>query len=117
MDYSEIIPVILLFPAIGLLCVLAHKKRYKFPRSVLFFYCFLPFALGIGLLISTYLDFSHDQVMPLFFKGKSVVSKFDSTILFYLGVITNIVFYLLIAGAGLIGMFYAVRNTTFKFKE
>ncbi|MFZ3088581.1 MAG: hypothetical protein WA123_11005 [Methylotenera sp.] len=117
MDYSEIIPIVLLFPAIGLLCVLAHKKRHKFPRSVLFFYCFLPFALGIGLLISTYLDFSHDQVMPILLKGKATINKLQSPKVFWVGVTTNILFYLCFAVGGFVGMLMAVINANFRFKE
>jgi hypothetical protein len=100
-----------------MLAILAHKKRHKFPRSVLFFYCFLPFALGLGLLISTYLDFSHDKVMPLFFKGKVIVSKLNSPKLFLVGVVSNILFYLCFVTAGLIGMLIAITNTNFRFKK
>ena len=117
MDYTEIIPILLFFPAIGLLCYLAHKKRHEFPRSVLFFYCFLPFALGIGLLISTYLDFSHDQVMPLFLKGKATIYKLQSPKTFWVGVTTNILVYLCLAVAGFVGTLVAVINTNFRFKE
>ena len=117
MDYSEVIPVILLFPAIGLLCVLAHKKRHEFPRSVLFFYCLLPFALGIELLISTYLDFNHGQVMPLFLKGKASIDKLQSPKLFWVGVTTNILFYLCFAVAGFVGMLISVINANFRFKK
>ena len=117
MDYSEIIPIVLFFPAIALLCVLAHKKRHEFPRSVLFFICFLPFALGVGLLISTYFDFSHDQVMPLLLKGKATIYKLKSPKIFWVGVTTNILLYLCFAVAGFVGMLKAVTNTNFRFKE
>ena len=119
MDYSEVIPVVLFFPLIGLLCFLAYKKRHEFPRSVLFFYCFLPFALGIGLLISTYLDFNHDQVMPILLKGKAMLDKpkFNTPILFWFFVVTNILIYLCFVVAGFMGMLKAVKNTNFRFKE
>lgn len=117
MDYSKIIPIILFFLAIGLLCFLAHKKRHEFPRSVLFFYCFLPFTLGIGLLISTYLDFSQDQVMPLLLKGKATIYKLQSPKIFWVGITTNILLYLCFVVAGGVGMLMAVKNTNFRFKE
>lgn len=117
MSYSEIILIVLCINLIFLLIVFAHKKRHQFPRFTLFYYCFLPFALGLGLLILTYLDLSHNQVTPLFFKGKVVVSKFDSPTLFLVGVVSNILFDLCFVAAGLIGMLIAIMNTNFSFKK
>jgi hypothetical protein len=115
--YLDVISISLLMALIVLMCIVAHKKRHKIPRTVLFFYCFLPFALGLGLLIITYIDFNLGKVMPIFFKGKVAVSKLDSPKLFFVGVVFDALFSLCIAAAGLVGMLIAVTNTKFKFKE
>lgn len=119
MLYLEAFLIFLFIGLIWILCKFAHKKRHEFPRSVLFFYCFLPFALGLGLLTFTCMDFIHDQVNPIFFKTPSAhaVSKFDSPKLFIIGLIFNVLFSLAFVSGGLFGMFKAITNTDFRFNE
>ncbi len=98
--------------------ILLETKKHEFPRTVLFFYCSLPFALGAGMLILTYMDFTQDVVHPIFFKtGLTPVKKFGSPTLFFVGLIFNVFVYLAILAAALVGMFRAITDTKFRFKE
>jgi len=112
--FFVISPIVLI---VVLLWIFTHKKRHVFPRSVLFIYCFLPFALGTGFLVLTYFDFFGGQIMPIFFKGRATVSKLQEPILFFVGVALNVLFALIFTAGGLLGMLRSVLDTKFRFKK
>ena len=118
MDDSVVILIFLSLAIIILLFIFADKKRHEFPRSVLFFYSLIPFAVGLGVIIWTYLDFTHNEVHPIFFKTATYTyTKFDSPITFIVGLAFNVLFGLIFAAAGLRVMFNAITNTNFRFKK
>ena len=121
MNYRDAISVLFTIAIIVLYFVMADKKKHKYPRTILFINWSLAFGLGLLILTFTYSDFTHGQVNPLFFKGPTPTSRHlenDSTpIIFTIGLIFNILVGLAFALAGLFGMFKAVTNTKFRFKE
>ena len=121
MNYSDATPVLLTIAAVGLYFAMSDKMKHKHPRTILFINWSLAFGLGLLILTFTYSDFTHGQVNPLFFKGPTPTSsypEFDSSpILFTIGLMFNILVGLAFAIAGLFGMFKAVTNTKFRFKE
>lgn len=121
MNYSDATPVLLTIAIVGLYFFISDKKKHIYPRTILFINCSLAFGLGLLILTFTYSDFTHGQVNPLFFKGPTPNNRypeFDSSpILFTIGLVFNVVIGLAIASAGLFGMFKAVTNTKFRFKE
>ena len=117
-DTSDFAYVLFALATIILLCMFAGTKKHEFPRTVLFFYCSLPFVFGLGLLTMTYLDFIKDEVHPVFFKtGLYAVSKFDSPVVFIVGLAFNVLLGLIVSVGGLIGMFKAITDTKFRFKK
>ena len=121
MNYSDATPVLLTIAVVGLYFLMSDKKKHKYPRTILFINCSLALGLGLLILTFTYSDFIQGQINPLFFKGPTPTNRypeFDSSpILFTIGLIFNVVIGLTFASAGLFGMFKAVTNTKFRFKE
>ncbi len=102
---------------LGVLVMYVDTKKHKFPRTVLFFYCTLPFVLGLVMLIMTCIGFNSGEVCPIFLKTcLHPVEKLDSPVLFYVGLIFNILFCLAIIIGSLFGMFKAITDTKFRFK-
>jgi hypothetical protein len=95
----------------------AKENRHKFPRSVLFFFSFITFVIGLVLLLITHKDFTQNQVSLIFLKHSAPFNKFEYPKTFIIGTAINFAIVLLLVGGGAFGIFKSITNINFRFKK